>query len=72
MANFITNSSETISVRMDDVVAVVIEEVVDPSAYLLFLRTTKARVYDIPPFETASTLEGIQGKAAIVLAILDD
>ena len=71
MANYITNSTSTVAVRKDMVVSLFITNSGD-NAYALKHMTRLDK--DRPPnlhFETDATLQGIQVKAAAVLAALE-
>lgn len=71
MASFITNSTNTVAVRKDLVVSVFITNTGgDKYALNLTTRPGTDRVPNLD-FETATTLQGIQVKAAAVLAALE-
>lgn len=79
MADFIINSTNMTAVRKANVQAVEIAHVAqhtDPETYLYHLVLRFVSAYHIGyagiTFETDETLEGIQGKAATVLAALEE
>ena len=75
MANFVTNGTGTAAIRKSDVVSLEIVSVTSGNenpvtTYNLQIKLNMLHANNIT-FETAPTLEGIQAKAATVLAALE-
>ena len=79
MANFIVNSINTVAVRKGEILALEIKELTEAQApplppnisYVLSMRAINPGHFFGLLFETDSTLEGIQAKAATILAELE-
>jgi hypothetical protein len=78
MAKFVTNSTGDMAVRKEQVKALSINldpavegETPRPVSYNLRVHFTQGAGFDPMVFETDTTLVGIQGKAAAVLAALE-
>jgi hypothetical protein len=70
MAKFIVNSTNTVAVRKDEVVALIISQ--GKNQYLLDIRTIRETA--LSPnvgFEQAATLPDVQAKAAAILVALE-
>lgn len=73
--NFIVNSTNTVAVRATEVVSVEIKTTIIPgeppvTGYQLLVKVNRDGFWTIT-FETDTTLEGITGKAAVLLAALE-
>ncbi len=69
MANYIVNIAATNAIRKDTVISLEVIQI-ENGTYVLLIKTT-GRGLDVK-FETDATLQGIQAKAATVLAALEE